>query len=253
MSNTPVVIRPVDIASADGVIDGWWLHPLGAGPWPAVIVHTDIKGVRPAFEETARRLAALGHAVLLPNLYHRALRITDIDPSLSLHDEAQRAQLGKLRESVSTDGTHRDHVALLDWLDHQPEVRGGAIGIVGYCMSGAIALRTAADFPDRVVAAASFHGGRLASDDADGPHLRASAIRARLVLGYARQDKSMPDERIAQLEAALTSAGVAFTSDHHDALHGFAVSDKPEYSAAATELHWKRLQDLFAATLGAAR
>ncbi len=244
MTNSGVAIYSVEIAATDGIIDAWWQHPLGSGPWPAVILHTDIKGVRPAFQEIGRKLAALGYGVLLPNLYYRAIRIADIDPSLSLHDGPQRARLATLRETVTTEGTQRDHVALLDWLTTRPEVSGRTLAIIGYCMSGAITLRTAGDFSDRIAAVASFHGGRLASDENDSPHLRAPQIRARLYFGYAKEDKSMSDERIAQLETALSAAGVSFTSDHYDALHGFAVSDKPEYDVTATAQHWTRLHRL---------
>src|SRR5690606_3695355 len=121
-----------------------------------------------------------------------------------------------------------------------PAVKGTKFAIVGYCMSGAIALRTAADFPGRIVAAASFHGGRLASDADDSPHLRAADIRAKVYLGYARDDASMTDEMIAQLESSLAAAGVDYRSEHYPARHGFAVADSASYDAGAAERHWER-------------
>jgi carboxymethylenebutenolidase len=243
---------PIDIVTPDGLADAWVFHPHGAGRWPVVILHTDIRGVRPAFRQAGQRLASQGYFVLLPNLYYRTVRASAIDPAWSLSDPAGRTHLRELHATITAAGLRRDHIAFLDALAREPLASTARIGIVGYCMSGSIALRAAADLPERVVAAASFHGGRLASAAADSPHVRAAEIRGRLYLGYAHEDQSMSAEQIAQLEQALTAANVNFTSEHYAAPHGFAVSDSPAYDAAMAERHWDRIAELFAATLKAA-
>jgi carboxymethylenebutenolidase len=170
---------------------------------------------------------------------------------LSPRDEAAKPLFDRLRASITPIGLHQDHVAYLDFLSTQANVRGKHIGVVGYCMSGAIALHAAADFPDRIVAAASFHGGRLATDVSGSPHLRAAQLRgAQLYFGYAAEDASMPEDAITRLEDALFVAGVDFSSDRYAGKHGFAVPDSPSYDAASAELHWQKLSELLQSALG---
>jgi carboxymethylenebutenolidase len=254
-----VSARQVDIPTAQGAIDSWLFHPANGdavssqpatdGRWPLVILNTDIKGVRPTFVEHGRKLAAAGFFVVLPNLYHRIGRAPVIDPGAVFGDEKSKERLAQLRQSLSNEGIHADHQAIFDYVATQDVADSRRIGIVGYCLSGAISLRIAADFPNRIKAAASFHGGRLASDAADSPHLRAAEIKAQLYLGYARDDASMTDAQIATLEQALKAANVGFSSDLYAAKHGFAVADSASYDAAAATLHWQRTVALFRSTL----
>ena len=126
------------------------------------------------------------------------------------------------------------------------------MGVVGYCMSGSIAVRMAADFPDRIAAAASFHGGRLATDAPDSPHLLVGKVTGELYFGHADQDGSMPAEAIARLETALKQAGVKARSElYAGARHGYAVEGMAAYDKAASERHWSTLLDLFGRTLQA--
>jgi len=115
---------------------------------------------------------------------------------------------------------------------------GSRVGLTGYCMGGRMAVRTAAQYPARVAAAASFHGGRLVTEDPNSPH--------RLV----DQDQGMPAAHIAQLEAALQAARIRYRSERYSgARHGFTMSDLPVYDQAACQQHWDRLLDLFERTL----
>jgi carboxymethylenebutenolidase len=236
--------QQIDIPAAGGVIDAWLFLPRPSGRWPLVILHTDIKGVRQTFVEHGRKLAAHGYAVVLPNLYYRSGRAPVIDPGASLADEQTRARLAELRNSLGCEAIRADHEAIFECLASNAGVDETRVGIVGYCMSGAIALHAAADFPHVIKAAASFHGGRLATDTSDSPHLRAAGINARLYLGYAHEDASMTQDQIATLQQALRNADVPFSSDHYAARHGFAVADSPSYDAAAAGLHWQRLTAL---------
>src|SRR5699024_10432782 len=145
-----------------------------------------------------------------------------------------------------------DFDALLSAIDTEPEFAAGPVGVVGYCMTGAFALRIAARHPDRIAAAAGFHSARLAvADDANSPLHVVDSIRGRVYLGHADNDTLMPPADIARLDAALAAAGVHFTTElYRGAAHGYTARDAPVYNAAADALHYKRLFTLFEETLG---
>lgn len=247
-----IVTAQVNIPAADGVIDAHAYHPAGSGTWPAMLLlFTDIRGVRPVFEAMGQRLAAHGYAVLLPNTYYRGGHAPVLDPTLPVADEAAKARRATLRAALTPQALRADILLLLDYLAAQPYVHGAKVGVIGYCMSGSFALRAAADFPNRIAAAASFHGGSLATAAPDSPHLNAGRIKAQLYFGHAEADASMPPEAIARLDSALAQAGVKFTSEVYAARHGFAVADGPAYDAAAAEKHWQSLLGLFGSTLKA--
>lgn len=243
-------VQTLNIATADGQLDAWLHTPEGPGPWPGVILHTDIRGVREAFQNKAAALAAEGYAVLLPNLYYRVARTPVADPQLGLSSEEGRKLFFGLKDTLTQAGLKADHQALLDWLQAQPQVRAGQVAVVGYCMTGAIALHAAADFPQRIAAVASFHGGHLVTDNSDSPHLRAPELKAaKLHFGHAKDDASIPSEAIDRLDQALRAAGVTFSSTRHDARHGFAVADSPVHDEAAERQHWHELLELLRSSL----
>ena len=103
---------------------------------------------------------------------------------------------------------------------------------------------------DRIAAAASFHGGNLATDSDLSPHRLASRIAARVYVAGADHDDSYPPEMAARLDQALSDAGVDHRCEiYPDALHGWTMSDFPVYNEAAAERHWDELVTLFADTL----
>lgn len=237
--------QAITIATADGSADGFLYTPVGAGPWPGVIMFTDIMGVRPANKAMAQRLADEGFAVLQPNPFYRRGPIAACLPPGSM---AERDYLGKLlvlKAELTSDLVRSDVQAYLDWLDACPEARPGKAGIIGYCMSGGFALRSAADFSDRIGAAASFHGGELATDEPDSPHLGARRIKAPLLIGHADNDALIPLPMIERLTAALDDAGVEHESEIYPAAHGWTVPGGARYDEAQAERAWARLLALF--------
>ncbi len=241
--------QAITIGAPDGTVDGYFYTPEGAGPWPGVIQFTDIMGVRPANRGMAQRLADAGFAVLLPNPYYRRGPIADALPPGTPGEPDYLGKLLVLKAELTSDLVRADVGACLDWLDARPDVRPGQTGVVGYCMSGGFALRSAADFPDRIGAAASFHGGELATDAPDSPHLGAPAIRAPLLIGHADQDALIPLPMIERLTAALDAAGVEHESEIYPAQHGWCVPGSARYDAASAEKAWERLLALFRRTL----
>jgi carboxymethylenebutenolidase len=240
-----MIVQPVDIPTPDGSADGYVLYPAEEGHFPGVILYMDGIGIRPTLVEFAKRIAQRGYFVLLPNLFYRNGRAPLFDYEQFLAGENREEHMGKMISligSLTPDRIQLDSTAYLNFLDSQTQVEPGSIGTTGYCMGGGISLRTAAYHPDRVAAAASFHGGRLATEEPDSPHLLASQIQAELYLGHAKDDRSCPPEQIERLEKALQAAGLEFQSEVYDAGHGWTMPDVGAYNEAAAE---KALQQLF--------
>ncbi len=138
----------------------------------------------------------------------------------------------------------------MPFLDALESAGAQRIGTVGYCMGGARALNAAAAYPDRIRAAASFHGGNLASDADDSPHRNAAAIKARVYVGVAGVDRSFPPEQSARLAQALREAEVDHAIENYVGMaHGWAVPDHSVFDAVGADRHWKRLLTLFEETL----
>jgi len=124
------------------------------------------------------------------------------------------------------------------------------MGVVGYCATGSMAIRIAAARPDRIAAAASFHGGRLFTEAPTSPHLVLPGIKAALYFGHAIQDRSMPDEAIEKLTRALESWGGRYESEVYEgAYHSWTVPDSPVYNQSQAERAFQKLTDLFTRTL----
>ena len=241
--------RDVSIPTPDGTMDAGLHTPEGTGPWPAVIMYPDAGGPRPTFDDMAARLAGLGYVVLVPNFYYRLGEVAPFDMATVFSDPDERTRLMTLVGSVSKEDSTRDTGAMLEFLAAQPEVADTKVGTTGYCMGGGFALNAAGRFPDRVGAAASFHGGQIASTAPDSPHLLAGSMAATVYVAGAENDGSFDDEQFARLSAALTDAGVDHTLVTYPALHGFAVPDNPTFDEAAAERHWQALEELYAGAL----
>lgn len=223
----------------------------GEGPWPAVLLYMDGLGIRSALFELAERIASFGYVVLLPDLFYRAGTNLSADPKKFFSDPAFRTEwASKLIGSVTQAKVMSDTQAFLDYLGTQPDVKPSKVGTTGYCMGGGHALAAAGFFPDRVAAAASFHGGRLATDAPESPHLLAPKMKARVYVAGAVEDASFPNDMKKRLDDALTEAGVQHTVvTYEGARHGWVPSDTPVHDPAAAERHFEALRDLYAATL----
>lgn len=242
----------VDLRTEDGTLDAYLFRPDGNGSWPAVILYMDAFGIRPQLGEMAERLASHGYVVALPNLYHRT-PFAPFDPKQVAVDGPERTRFKGMVASINGPMVMRDTAAVLAHLDSLSSVRASKLGALGYCMGGGYALAAAGTFPERVAVAASFHGGSLATDKPDSPHLLAKQMRARIYVGAAGIDPTFPDEQRQRLETALSDAGVAHTIEtYENAKHGFAVNGHLVYDRDASERHWGRLLQLLGDTLQSA-
>jgi len=235
----------IEITTRDGVCPAYVFKPAGEGPWPAVLVYMDAVAIRPAMLELGERLATYGYYVLLPDLFYRSGPYEPFNAATLFSDPVQRKVLmEKFVAPANQPAIMSDTRAFLDYLHAQPDVRPGPIATTGYCMGGLMSLTAAGTYPDEIIAAASYHGGRLATDDPNSPHLLASKMKARVYVGGAIEDDSFPDAMKARLDEALTQAGVDHTIETYPAKHGWVFPDLPVYDPAASERHYETLKTL---------
>ena len=206
----PVVETDVEVKTPDGTCDAAFIHPK-SGSHPGVLIWPDAFGLRPSMRDMAKRLAAEGYSVLVPNPFYRVAKAPFSDASnFNFQNPTDRAKLTPLMGSVNAPGNaEKDAVAYIAFLDAQKQVnKSKKIGTQGYCMGGPLVVKTCAAMPDRVGAGGSFHGGGLVTDKPDSPHLLAPKIKARMYFGIAsNDDKTQPDAK-DKLREAFAAAKV---------------------------------------------
>ena len=240
----------VSIRTQDGDCPAYVFTPSEPGRHPAVIFYMDGLGIRPTIFEMAQRLAGHCYVVLVPDLFYRAGRYEPLDPKEVFASGDARAAISHLFASTDNRRAAEDTETFLAYLDGREDVAGTKVGTTGYCMGGAMSLTAAGTYPDRIAAAASFHGGNLATDSELSPHRLAPAMAARVYVAGADQDNSYPPEMAARLDQALSDAGVDHRCEiYPEALHGWTMADFPVYNEAAAERHWDELVALFGDTL----
>ncbi|MFE9611549.1 dienelactone hydrolase family protein [Streptomyces sp. NPDC006012] len=249
---TAVQGTTVEIPTEDGIADAYLVHPGDGRPRPAVLFYQDAFGLRPHLQSMADRLAGAGYTVLLPNVFYRNGRVPVFDLPEFIDPAAHPniwQQIMPVMMALTPELAMRDAGAWLRFLADSPLVAGGPVATTGYCLGARLSLLTAGTHPDRVAAAAGFHGGHLAIEEPDSPHLVAGRITAEVYFGHADQDASLPPEQIQRLEDALTAAGVRHRCEvYPGAHHGYTQADTPAYDQEAYERHWSALLDLLERT-----
>ena len=239
-----MAVEHVAIRTKDGDCPTYVVTPKGAGPWPAVILYMDAGGIRPALVDMARRLATGGHLVLLPDLFYRYGPYEPFVPAEVFKGDF-RAILGPLMATIDNTKAAEDTGALIGYLGTRADVAARGFGAVGFCMGGRMALTAAGAYPERFSAAASFHGGNLATEEPTSPHLLAPGLTAEVYIAAAENDGSYPPDMADRLEAALSRAGVRFVAETYPAAHGWMMPDFPVYDPDAAERGWTTLFALF--------
>jgi carboxymethylenebutenolidase len=238
----------LDIVTAEGAMNSFVVHPDEGGPFPVVLFYMDAPGKREELHDMARRIAAVGYFVVLPNLYYRRTR----DFCLTERTEPAMAHMFTLMDSLNRTTTECDTQALLDFVDTQPLADAARIGAVGYCMSGPFVMWAAAAHPERFRCVASIHGANMATDRPDSPHRMPPKIKCESYFACAETDKWAPPADIEQLQAALQAAGTPHRIEWYTGVeHGFVFPQRAGiYNRDAAERHWERLFSLFRRTLG---
>ncbi len=244
-----MIEKHLDILTEDGAMNSFVVHPEEGGPFPLVLFYMDAPGKREELHDMARRIAAVGYYVMLPNLYYRKTREFTL-----VRDEAGMAGMFRLMDHLANALVVRDTEAMLRFADAQPQADASRVGAVGYCMSGPFVMAVAAAFPERIKGIASIHGANLVTDREDSAHRMAPRIRCETYIACAEIDKWAPPETIAQLEAALQDAGTPHRIEWYPgAQHGFVFPHRTGvYDQPSAERHWERLFALFRRTLGQA-
>ncbi len=241
VTETDVVIN-----TPDGKADAYFVHPT-TGKHPAVIVWPDILGLRPAFRQMGKRLAESGYAVLVVNPYYRTQPAPVVPKGATFADENIRNIVFPLARSLSPATNTTDANAFAAFLDQQAAVdTQRKMGITGYCMGGPITMRTAAALPERIGAAASFHGGGLVTDKPDSPHLLIPQMQAAYLFAIAENDDERDPTAKDVLKAAFAKANLpAEIEVYAGAMHGWCPPDSQVYNEAQAEKAWGRLLHLF--------
>ncbi len=239
-----MVDSDVEIKTADGTCEAALIHPQGKGPWPGVILFVDIFGLRPTMREMAKRLAANGYAVLVPNPYYRTTKAPGLPSTLDFASADDRAKIAKVREPMTDAAVMSDSTAYVKFLDAQTVVNKKAkMGVFGYCMGGPMTMQAAAANPGRVGAGASFHGGGLVTDKPDSPHLKVPTMKAQFYFAIAANDDQRQPDAKTKLAEAFKAANLRQTQEvYAGCMHGWCVKDmpngpdgKPLYNEAGAE------------------
>jgi len=249
-----VVETEVEIKTPDGTCDAAFIHP-ASGSHAGILIWPDAFGLRPSMREMAKRLAADGYSVLVPNPFYRVGKAPFFTDASTVDFAKDRGKIDPLMASVNAPGNaEKDAVAYIAFLDAQKQVnKSKKIGTQGYCMGGALVVRTAAAVPARVGAGGSFHGGGLVTDKPDSPHLLASKIKAKMYFGIAsNDDMRQPDAKDKLKEAFMAANNPAEIEVYSTCLHGWCVPDmpkapdgKPIYNKPEAERAWTKLIALY--------
>jgi carboxymethylenebutenolidase len=240
----------VSVKTPDGTCDAVVFHPSTKGKWPAVLIWPDIMGLRPAFRDMGRRLAAQGYTVLVVNPFYRSAHAPVIGDNFDFSNPESRARLMGYRAAMTNDGVDRDAVAYLAFLDTLPQTdKARKAGVQGYCMGGALSFRAAAA-SDRIWAVGSFHGGNgLVTDKPDSPHLLIAKTHAAYLVCQAQNDDATNPKMKDDLKAAFAASAKTATVEVYAANHGWCVPGGAVYNQAEAERAWTNLVALYKTAL----
>jgi carboxymethylenebutenolidase len=230
-----------DISTTEGRMKTFITHPEQGGPFPVVLFYMDSLGIREELRDMARRVAAAGYLVVLPDLhYQRTVQQTATREGLDVDGQLHHTP------HLSIQSVMQDTAALLAFVDAEPRANASLIGAVGYCMSGAFVLAAAGTFPDRIKCAASIHGVNLLTERADSPHLLAGRTRGELYFACAENDEYAPGMVMQQLDEYLAKSGANYRLEWYPgAQHGFAFVERQDaYDRVSAERHWERVLEL---------
>jgi carboxymethylenebutenolidase len=236
----------VMVSTPDGQADCYFVYP-SSGKHPAAVIWPDILGLRPAFRSMAKRLAESGYAVLVINPYYRNEKSPVVGPGASFREEATKAIVLPLYGTLNAETHFIDAKAFVAFLDEQDAVdMNRKIGSAGYCMGGPMVMRIAAAVPERIGAIASFHGGGLATDDDDSPHLLIAKTNASVLHAMAENDDENDPESKNTLKAAYAAANISAEIEvYAGTLHGWCPPDSVVYNEAQAERAWACMLALF--------
>lgn len=241
----------VSIETQDGMLDGFLVYPEQGQQFPGVIMWPDIAGLRKSKMGMAMRLANEGYAVLVVNPYYRDVAGEQFADFAAFIGEDGFQKVGPWREKLDAAAIMRDAKSIVAWLDQQPQIDSSrGIGTQGYCMGGPFTIWSAAAAPDRITAAASFHGGGLVRDDNPmSPHKLLDQTQASFLIAVAQDDDAKTPEMKTVFASAAKAAGRPAEIDVYAGDHGWTVPDSPAYAEKAAERAFADLKELYSNAL----
>lgn len=241
----------VTITTPDGIAEAYFVHP-ATGKYPAILMWTDILGLRNAFRTMATRLAQSGYSVLVPNPFYRSAKVPVVPEGASFSDPDTRKLLFSFAGNLTQEAAFADAKAFAAFLDKQESVdTNRKMGTNGYCMGGPLVMRTAAAVADRVGAGATFHAGRLVTDRDDSPHLLIPKTPAHMLHAIAENDdKKAPETKTVLANAYKQANTPAEIEVYDDTLHGWCSLDSAVYNEKQAEKAWSRMLHLYSSELG---
>ena len=210
----------------NGSISGYLVRPAGSGPFPAVLVIHENRGLNPYIEDVARRLGTENFMAFAPD------GLTSVGGYPG--DEENASQLfGKVDRAKMTE----DFVAAANWLKARPDSTG-RLGAVGFCFGGGIVNTLAVRLGPDLAAAVPFYGAAPAAAD-------VAKIRAAVLVHHGEMDTRLVQAWPAYDEA-LKANRVRYEGHvYPKAQHGFHNDTTPRYDEAAAKLAWQRTLAFF--------
>jgi carboxymethylenebutenolidase len=227
-------------------IDAYFARPLGAGPFPGVVVIHHMPGWDEYNKEIARRFAHHGYAAISPNLHFREGKGTPDENSASV-----RAAGG-----MPDDRTMGDVQAAIDFLRAQP-YHNGKVGVIGYCSGGRQAYLAAAKLNGLDAAISCYGGGVVAKPEElserqpVAPIEFTKDIKVPILLLFGAEDKRPSPDDAAKTEAELKKHNKTYEAHtYQNTGHAFFAVDRPQYRVEAAQDGWKRVFAWFGKYLG---
>ncbi|MCY4176810.1 MAG: dienelactone hydrolase family protein [Acidimicrobiaceae bacterium] len=259
--NTLGVRESMLVAESDGAaLLAPRARPAAGGACPAVVLFQDRMGVRDAMRAFARRLAAHGFDVVIPDLYHRHGALIGFGPHELAADPSSQDRLNSYMAALDDDGIQRDADAVLEALaaarsaenqdSGDPGDPLGRLGCVGFCLGARAVFRTMMRLPERFAAGAMWHPSFLVDDRPDSPHRSAAELAGSLYAGFGEDDNLMTVASMQPFIEALSALGERAAVDLlPGAGHGFTWPGAPNYNRAAAERAWTSTLALFDSAL----
>lgn len=231
----------ISIRSEDGHTFGALFESAGNASAPVIVVAQEIFGVNVFMQETAAWLVLNGYAALCPDLYARQARGVALDP----RDETQKQQAYALWKAFDMEAGVSDLVAAIHYARNQP-CCNGKVGLLGYCLGGALAFLVAAQGQaDRVV---GYYGVGL-----EKRLDRVAHITRPTMFHMGAKDHFVPPEAQAQITAGFAPNPLLQLYWYENAGHSFARTSSPGFVAQAAEQANARTLDFFALLKGPGR
>ena len=235
-----ILEQVVEIETSDGLCETSFIHPK-EGAYPAVIIWTDIGGLRNTFKEMGNKLASEGYSVLIPNPFYRSSRLPTPEKDFDFTNVSHKSKgIEMMKTLYKEDIIENDAISFVKYLDDHKNVDSSKkMGVNGYCMGGFLMMRTVGALPERFGAGCSFHGGGLVTEGPNSPHHLIAKMKSNFHIAIACDDDEKEPHVKDTLRETFDNAGVnASIKVYENAKHGWCVSDTPAYHAKQAEAAW---------------